>query len=240
MKGRFLLRPKEFLVEGNIYANRSSVVLSWLLKKGLVKEEFSLREASKNTGVSIGLVQRIFAHLIQHGVIHTTGVRTAKRFFMKKPDILLKNWIAHYDIVKKCKMWTYRSGFKTKEELLKALKQSHLLTQTAFALHSAAEIHGYKNTNLNTLELYMLEPDIKEKLENALNLIPQERGYEVLLIEPYYKSLLNLEPKMKNLCVSSSLLTFLDLYHFPLRGLEQAEFMIQRAPELKSIHRKIK
>ena len=43
----------------------------------------------------------------------------------------------------------------------------------------------------NTLELYVLDPTARSKLEDILQLEPQERGYEVLLIEPYYKSLLN-------------------------------------------------
>jgi hypothetical protein len=37
--------------------------------------------------------------------------------------------------------------------------------------------------------------------------------------------------------ISPPLLTFLDLYHFPLRGQEQAEFMAQRIPELKRIYK---
>jgi hypothetical protein len=40
----------------------------------------------------------------------------------------------------------------------------------------------------------------------------------------------------KNMGASSSLLTFLDLYHFPLRGEEQAEFMAERISELKRIY----
>ena len=52
---------------------------------------------------------------------------------------------------------------------------------------------GLKNTNLKDLELYVLDPSVRAKLENALQLEPQERGYEVLLIEPYYESLLNLD-----------------------------------------------
>jgi len=91
---------------------------------------------------------------------------------------------------------------------------------------------------LNTLELYVLDPTVWAKLEEILELEPQERGYEVLLIEPYYKSLLNLDIGLgKGLRTSSALLTFLDLYHFPLRGLEQAEFMAQRDPELKRIYK---
>ena len=131
--------------------------------------------------------------------------------------------------MKKCKLRTYRSGFQEKEELHQTV---------ALALHSSAEAHGCKNTNLNTLELYLLDPAARSEPENALQLEPQERGYEVLLIEPYYKSLLNLSiGSGKNVRNCSALLTFLDLFHLPLRGQEQAEFMAERIPELKRIYK---
>ncbi|MGZ3632939.1 MAG: hypothetical protein ACXWM7_01240 [Parachlamydiaceae bacterium] len=70
---------------------------------------------------------------------------------------------------------------------------------------------------------------------------PQERGYEVLLVEPYYKSLLqNACNSNQELNTSPTILTFLDLYHFPLRGQEQAEFMAERLPELKCIYKSSK
>jgi DNA-binding transcriptional regulator YhcF (GntR family) len=238
MKGRFLLDSSESFVEGNIYADRSSMVLGWLLKVGIDKENFSLREVAKESGVSVGLVQKVLSHLVLHGFIQTNGIRTAKRFSMKKPNELLKSWLEHYSIIKKCKMWTYRSKLANREELLKALKKSELQSQVALALHSAAAAHGCKNTNLITLELYLLEPSAKTKLEKALELESQERGYEVLLIEPYYKSFLKMGPQFQHLKASPALLTFLDLYHFPLRGLEQAEFMAERIPELKRIYKK--
>jgi hypothetical protein len=109
------------------------------------------------------------------------------------------------------------------------------------ALHSAAEAHGYKNTNLEGLELYILDPSIREKLESALQLEPQERGYEVLLVEPYYKMLLKQNRKDgKEIGICPLLLAFLDLYHFPLRGQEQAEFIAQRAAEIKHIYKNLK
>lgn len=236
MKGRFIVSSNEAPVEKNIYADKSALVLDWLLNIGIDKDELSLREVAKNVGVSIGLVQKIFETLVLKGFLQTEGVRTAKRFFLKKPTLLLKSWLEQYNIMKKCKMWTYRSGFQGKAEILEALKKSKLSQKVALALHSAAEAYGCKNTNLNTLELYMLDSTIRPKLENILQLEPQERGYEVLLIEPYYKSLLNLSSG-KDLKVSSALLTFLDLYHFPLRGQEQAEFMVQHVQKLKYIYK---
>ena len=238
MKGRFLLGSNEAIVEGNIYADKSSLILDWLLKVGIDKEEFSLREVAKDREVSVGLVQRVFGVLVLNGLLKTEGMRTAKKFSFKKPSLLLKSWLEEYSIVKKCKMRTYRSGFQEKAKLLEALRKSKLSQKVALALHSSAEAHGCKNTNLNTLELYVLDSAARPELEDALQLEPQERGYEVLFIEPYYKSMLNLGMGLsKNIRICPALLTFLDLYHFPLRGQEQAEFMAERIPELKRIYK---
>jgi hypothetical protein len=240
-KGRFLVSSNEGPAEGNVYADKSALVLDWLLREGIEKENFSLREVVKEVGVSIGLVQRVFNILVSKGLLQVEGVRTAKRFFFKNPKALLESWLAHYSIVKKCKIRTYRSALSGKTGWFKALKQSGLNQNVILALHSAAEAHGYKNTNLDALELYVLEPSIRAKLESALQLEPQERGYEILLIEPYYKMLIkkNME-RGKDIEICPLLLAFLDLYHFPLRGQEQAEFIAQRAPEIKRIYRMVK
>jgi hypothetical protein len=239
MKNNFLLFSNEVAQEGNIYADKSALILDWLLRKGLDKEKITLREVANDVEVSIGLVQRVFKLLMLKGLLQVEGVRTAKKFFFKKPDLLLQDWVEHYSIVEKCRMWTYRSGFSEKTKIHQTLKKSNLSSKIALALHSAVNEYNCKNTNLDTVELYLLDPAVRPKVERILQLEPQEKGYEVLLIEPYYKSLLNLEKKIgKNIRISSPFLTFLDLYHFPLRGREQAEFMIRRIPELKHIYKK--
>lgn len=239
MKSQFLIGSNERPMEWNIYSDKSAVVLDWLLREGIKIRELSVRNVSKESGISLGSVQRVFETLVLKGILQAEGIRTAKKFFLKEPKHLLEGWLEHYSIVKKCKMRTYRSGFQDKSDLLEAIKKSKLSNKVALALHSAAEAHGYKNTNLNTLELYVLDPLIRSQLEKKLLLEPQERGYEVLLVEPYYKSLLkNASGLDLDINVSPSILTFLDLYHFPLRGQEQAEFMAARLPELKRIYKK--
>lgn len=238
MVGRFLISSNEKPVEGNIYSDKSAVVLDWLLREGIKSRELSVRNVSKESGISLGSVQRSFETLVLKGILQAEGVRTAKKFFLKEPKRLLESWLEHYSIVKKCKMRTYRSGYQDREELLEALKKFNLRAKVALALHSAAEAYGYKNTNLNTLELYVLDPLVRPQLEKKLLLEPQERGYEVLLIDPYYKSLLkNTSDSNLDINISPFILTFLDLYHFPLRGQEQAEFMAERLPELKRIYK---
>lgn len=238
MKGRFLVGSNKKSAEGNIYSNKSSLILDWLLREGVEKQELSLRQVAKETEVSLGLVQRVFEILVLKGILQTEGVRTAKRFFLINSKLLLESWLEQYSIVKKCKMRTYHSGFQDRSELLEVLKKSNLNQKVALALHSAAEAHGCKNTNLNTFELYLLDPLVRPQLEKKLLLEPQEKGYEVLLIEPYYKSLLRVAYNSSQvISASPPILTFLDLYHFPLRGQEQAEFMAGRLPELKRIYK---
>lgn len=58
------------------------------------------------------------------------------------------------------------------------------------------------------------------------------------MIEPYYKARLNMSSEVDgDVKVSPIILTFLDLYHFPLRGQEQADFMAERLSELKGVCR---
>ena len=175
MRGQFLMKSTTTFVEGNIYADKSSLILDWLLRIGIEKARLSLREVAKDREVSVGLVQRVFGVLVSKGILKTEGVRTAKKFFFKKSRLLLTSWLEEYSILKKCKMRTYRSGFSEKAELLDALKKSKLSQKVSLALHSAAEAHGYKNTNLNTLELYVLDPTARSKLEDALQLEPRKR-----------------------------------------------------------------
>ena len=241
MRGCFLISSNEDPAEGNVYADKSALVLDWLLRERATRECFSLREVVKEVGVSLGLVQRVFNILVLKGFLHVEGVRTAKSFSFNKPKELLESWLENYSIVKKCKMRTYASAFSGKSEWLRALKKSGLDQKVVLALHSAAEAHGYKNTNLEGLELYVLDPSIIEKLETVLQLEPQERGYEILLVEPYYKMMIKQNIKDgKGIGICPLLLTFLDLYHFPLRGQEQAEFIAQRAPEMKRIYKNLK
>ncbi|MBS0629594.1 MAG: hypothetical protein JSS30_05140 [Verrucomicrobia bacterium] len=237
MNERYFVSSHKHPVEVDIYADKSALVLVWLLREGVRRAEFSLREIASEIGVSVGLVQKVIGALVLKGLLQTKGVRTAKKFSFKKSKSLLESWLNNYSFNKKCKIRNYYSAFQEKSDLIDALSRSKFNKKVVLGLHSAAELHGYKNTNLNTLELYMLDPSDRFELEKILQLTPQERGYEVLLIEPYYKTWLSKATESGNIKISPILLTFLDLYHFPLRGQEQAEFISERNPELKQIYR---
>ncbi|MDP3683621.1 MAG: hypothetical protein Q8S01_06770, partial [Ignavibacteria bacterium] len=99
MKGRFLIGSNEKPKEGNIYSDKSALILDWLLREGIKNEDLSLRNVTKEIGVSLGLAQRVFEILVLKGVLQTEGVRTAKKFSLKNPRLLLESWLEQYSIV---------------------------------------------------------------------------------------------------------------------------------------------
>ncbi|MCB1114635.1 MAG: hypothetical protein KDK62_07760 [Chlamydiia bacterium] len=224
--------------EANIFANKSGLILHWLLTRGIEQKTFKLREIASDCDVSLGLVQKVLTLLIKKGIVKTVGVRTSKQFMLDDPTRLLEEWVENYDITKKCRITTFDSGFSGRTKLLDQLKKSDLVSKVALCLHTAADAYGYKHTNLETLELYLLDPGAKDELLALLDLEPQESGYKVLIVEPYYKSLLETtQSHKKKFLLPPPLLTYLDLYHFPLRGIEQAEYLAENHPEIKRIQK---
>lgn len=234
MKGKFLITkssPKN--IRANIFADRSGLLLHHLLCHP--GAEFQIRETARQIGLSHSLVQRVISALLDTGIVTYQGIRTAKRYSLANPTKLLNDWLEQYSIVDRCRFFNYSSGYSPDEiegriQNWKLCEKSNVV----LALHSAARRHQCSFTNLNTVELYCPTKEIRLALEKLLRLDPIERGYDVLLIEPYYSAIVAKESTtIEQLRVSSPLLTFLDLYHFPLRGKEQAEYMIKTHEILK-------
>ena len=233
MKSQFLLKPAS--PENppvNVFANRSGLVLHELLSQP--PEEFRVRDLARRLNLSHGLVQRVISQLVNSGVVASEGLRTAKRYRLARPGRLLHQWIEAYSISRKCKFYNYSSGYSVSEIEAKLLNmKSGQNADLVFALHSAARAYKCSFTNLQTTELYCSSTDQRERLVKELRLQPRDRGYDVLLIEPYYSAIVERKSeRIKSQSVSSPLLTFLDLYHFPLRGNEQAEHLIYKHPAL--------
>jgi hypothetical protein len=55
------------------------------------------------------------------------------------------------------------------------------------------------------------------------------QGTNVILVSPYYRhSVFYDKQKANNLVLVSDIQLYLDLYHYPLRGLEQAEHLYEK------------
>lgn len=226
------IKDSEFEVD--IFSNKSSLILFWLLVQSQLasSEGFSVNRLAREVGLSVGLVHRIVRQLEYEGIIVSKGLRTKKKFFLKYPNRILVKWIKVYSLLKKTK----NRGFSSPDSV--KLSQLYALGLVP-ALHTAArELFGIKSTNLMSKEYYFLNWEKLPKLVSTLKLSELDRGYEFLIIKPYYSELLKkLTAKSPpSLWVQAySVLVLLDLCHFPLRGVEQAETLFRKTEVLKSI-----
>jgi len=218
--------------EINIYSNKSSLILFWLLayRDQIQKEGFSVNELARLTSTSIGLVHKVIKQLEYVGVVTSKGLRTNKKFYLKYPDKLLMDWVKEYNLIKKTKT----KGF--------AFFDTKLITgklDLVPALHTASvEYFKLKTTNLSLQEFYLLDWDKLPNISSQLKFVELDRGYEVLLIKPYYLTLIERvsnEAQKAKWIKPYALLTVLDLLHFPVRGLEQAETLFRKTDYIKSI-----
>lgn len=217
--------------EMDIYSNKSSLILFWLLiNHDHVKSEgFSVNELSRLTGTSAGLVHKIVKQLEYEGIVIAKGLRTGKKFYLKSPDKILLSWVGEYSLIRKVKTKGYAAF-----DVGSAKNKLNLVP----ALHTASnELFHLKTTNLKTKEFYLLNWKNLPKLTEQLDLIELDRGYEVLLIKPYYTSLIEkvFDGTDKKWIQAYEVLTLLDLLHFPLRGIEQAETLFRKSETLKNI-----
>jgi hypothetical protein len=214
----------------DIFSDKSSLVLFWLLSHREFLS-FSVNELARSSSVSVGLAHKVVKQLEFKGIISSEGLRTNKRFSLAKSDELLINWINHYQISNKTQM----RGFQAASLSESFIGKYGLVP----AVHTAAtKIYHVRVTNLSTQEFYVIDWDKLGKVGEEFELTEMNRGYQILLIKPYYKTLI---ATMKRGAVNEDvlnafeILTFLDLYHFPVRGIEQAEALYRNSSLLKSI-----
>lgn len=230
-----VLPKKPIGTEVDVFSNKSSIILFWLLvhHKGAKDHGFSINELSRVTGLSVGLVHKVVLQLEYNGIVIAKGLRTNKKFFLKAADKILIDWVKNYNLIKRTKV----KGYSVAQLNYKVLDLDKL--GLVPALHTSAfELFKSKLTNLILKEYYLIDWGHLNRVERELKLEELERGYELLLIKPYYSELLNkLNHRGSNndWLQAYSILTVLDLFHFPLRGVEQAEVMFRKNDILKSI-----
>lgn len=179
-----ILPAKEVNIEIDIYSNKSSLLLFWLLAQHeqMKKEGFSINESAREAGISVGLAYKVIRQLEYHGLVVTKGLRTSKKFFLNAPDKILKSWAQEYSLIRK----TQTKGFAKHQGLASEIKKIGLIP----ALHLASsDMFHIKSTNLKSKEYYLPDWGQLPNVIAHLQLEELDRGYELLLIKPYYSAL---------------------------------------------------
>lgn len=198
-----------------------------MLKK---KKLWGVRELAKEIRLDPGYVSRMFSVLEELNYM----VKINSKGKLKNRKSILEDWVHHYDY-KKNEFIKYYCLAKSPQEIMNKLKKLNLSEKMKYALGFHAG--GYlisPHAVFNEVHVYITDKKSLDLLEDQLNLKPVDQGANVIFVYPYYNhSVFYDKHKINELWVVSDIQLYLDLYKYPLRGVEQAEHLYDK--RLKSL-----
>ncbi len=234
-----LLPKSERQALADPFSKKGALALFYLLSRSPrgSDDPFSVNELARVLELSPNTVHRSVLALEHEGIVKAQGLRTSKRFTLSDPKALLVHWLRHYSFGKKSKIKQF--AISDPSQFKRTLEPRLAAGEFVPALHTAArEVFHTGVMNLGTHEYYVLSWPMRASLMKSFTLVEQDRGYEVLLVQPYYQEVVRRFAAGKDQEIWNSalaILTFLDLFHFPLRGREQAESLFRKSKTLSRL-----
>ncbi len=193
-----------------------------------------VRDFEKELGVGRVRAATVLSELRAKGFV--AGVRSGRlaHSILQNKEELLEEWLKVY----KFELNEAHLYYSTREDILPRLKEYFAgkkePNKYALTLHTGANlITSYVNTQ--TIYCYLPVADFKRAsidLRQVLDLKELKTGGNFYLINPYYKSATFFNTQaIKGYNVVSNLQLYLDLYHFPQRGRDHAEYLLKTLKE---------
>lgn len=215
-----------------LLGDKANIVIRAMLSQP--DRKWVARDFEKEFGVGRARAAAVLSELRAKGFVG--GVRSGRlaHSVLQNKEELLEEWLKVY----KFELNEPHLYYSTREDALSRLKEYFTgkkeTNKYALALHTGANlITGYVNTQ--TIYCYLPVKNFKSAsldLRQALDLKELKTGGNFYLINPYYKSAAFFNTQViKGFNVVSNLQLYLDLYHFPQRGRDHAEYLLKTLKE---------
>lgn len=203
----------------NIFSPRASRIIRVLLTNP--KREWSVLGLSKEIKVGYGHAYRVIETLLKMGLCRRTGTN---RIVVANPAELLTRWASYYDFALINKVIAYYSPYRDIDDFISKLASiSRKGLKYALTLHAGVALVApyVRPTNVH---LYVQDEKM-DKFEGLLDLQLTEVGGNVFLIVPYDEGVLYDLQRVRDVLVVSNVQLYVDLYNYPGRGREAAEYL---------------
>ncbi|MBC7230294.1 MAG: hypothetical protein H5T74_07890 [Actinobacteria bacterium] len=211
--------PERRLGRGPFSDKASLILRAALEERG---RPWGVREVAQAADLDPGFVSRIMRELEMRGYFGKEG----NKYKLLDAKSLLEDWASVYDY-RKNEEHGYFCLAGNPGEILDRLRDVGRYKGISYALSFQAGANLVAPHSIyNEVHIYLRDESGRKSLEQRLKLREVERGANVILCYPYYKhSAFHGMHQVDGLWVVSDLQLYLDLYKYPLRGLEQAEYL---------------
>ncbi|MBU4304811.1 MAG: hypothetical protein KJ893_04195 [Candidatus Omnitrophica bacterium] len=215
-----------------LLSDKAAIIIRAMLSQPARK--WVARDFEKEFGVGRARAAAVLSELRAKGFVG--GIRSGRlaHSVLQNKEELIEEWLKLYKFERN-ETYLYYSA---REDVLRSLKNYFASKKQeqayALTLHTGANfITHYVNTP--TMYCYLPAENFKNAsldLRQALDLKELKRGGNFCLIKPYYKTAVFFNTQtIKGYNVVSYLQLYLDLYHFPQRGRDHAEYLLKTLKE---------
>ncbi|MFA5316711.1 MAG: type IV toxin-antitoxin system AbiEi family antitoxin [Dehalococcoidales bacterium] len=236
------IKKKRTFTEGitmmkTFLGDKASIIIRAMLSQP--DRKWVARDFEKEFGVGRAHAATVLSELRDKGFVG--GIRAGRLAYsvLQNKEELIEEWLKVY----KFELNESHLYYSIREDTLPRLKEYFTGKKEpkkyALTLHTGANlITSYVNTH--TIYCYLPAENFKSaslNLRQALDLKELKTGGNFYLINSYYKSAAFINTQtIKGYNVVSNLQLYLDLFHFPQRGRDHAEYLLKTLKdERKSI-----
>jgi len=206
----------------NIFSPKASRIIRVLLTHP--KHKWSVLGLSKEAKVGYGHTYRTIKTLLKIGLCRRTETN---KIIITNPSELLTRWANYHDFTLLNELSAYYYPFKDINDLIDRL--SHVNKKDlkyALTLHAGASLVAPYVRPVN-VHIYVKRMNIGE-FKCLLNLQLTELGGNVFLVVPYDEGVFYNVQNVRGVWVASNVQLYVDLYNYPARGREAAEYLRKR------------
>ena len=206
----------------SIFAPISSRIVRVMLEEH--DRVWKLTELAEATGASLGQTYNVSEKLVTEGFAQKNARAGVA---LMDPAGLLNAWREEYDVLTLNKVYSFHSSERDSARLMAEVKQAaqRLGAKYAFTLHAGASLVA-PYVRFNDVHFYIgSAPQI---WVDELGLHTVEFGGNVHLLQPYDEGVFYRLRSPQGMAIVGNIQLYLDLYRYPARGQEQAEFLREK------------
>jgi transcriptional regulator with AbiEi antitoxin domain of type IV toxin-antitoxin system len=203
-----------------IFSKRSTRIIRKLLSS--YGKEWKITELANEAQVSSGFVSIMIRNLAEEGYID----RKWGSIKLIKPGELLDKWAEEYRFDRQNTVGYY-CPYKERDQIFQKLREIHE-SNYALTMGAAASVIA---PHVRSTDIYIYSTDSSFMIDK-LDLTPVEFGGNIYLTTPADIGVFFDKQYIEGLSIVSNIQLYIDLFNYPARGREQAEFLRESVMEI--------